>query len=64
MRDEVRAEVLKLLGELKREVSGSKPHPLDNLAIDLISDPCEPLKMASGLQSWLGVKYNAPIEGL
>lgn len=59
MRDEVRNEVLKILGEMKR-AAGNKPHPLDDTAIYLISIDAPPMVMARGLQQWLGVDWAWP----
>jgi hypothetical protein len=57
MRDSVRAEVLALIGQMKRVAADPQaPCLLDRIAVDLISGDCRPATMVPGLQTWMGLQ--------
>lgn len=54
MGDDTKAEILKLLGQMKRE-AGKYPCPLDKYAVGIISMDTRPMMMERGLRMWMGV---------
>ena len=59
MGDDTKAEILKLLGQMKRE-AGKTPSPhLDHLAVGIITNDARPLVMVQGLRDWMGISEHA-----
>lgn len=59
MGDDTKAEVLKLLGQMKREAGKTPCTHLDQLAVGIITNDARPLVMVQGLRDWMGIVDNA-----
>ena len=59
MGDDTKAEVLKLLGQMKREAGKTPCIHLDQLAVGIITNDIRPLVMVQGLRDWMGISADA-----